>query len=206
MVLYILCNWSGTPVYSKLVFCMLFCVWRCIPDVSVERDVLHIHLLLHHLVLQLTFFYKEPDWRMETSFIGHNHLLDLFVHLSFCYFSCCFEIESCSVMSDSLWTPWTIQSMEFSRQNAGVGSLSLLQGIFPTQGSNPGLLHCSFILYLMNHKGSPRILKWVVYPFSSRSSQRRNQSGVSCIAGRFLTSWDTRDTFLLLGLFKIAFL
>ena len=33
------------------VFCMQFCVWRCIPDVSVERDVLHIHLLLHHLVL-----------------------------------------------------------------------------------------------------------------------------------------------------------
>ena len=43
----------------------------------------------------------------------------------------------------------------------------LLQGIFPTQGSNPGLLHCRWILYQLSHQGSPRILEWVVYPFSS---------------------------------------
>ena len=44
--------------------------------------------------------------------------------------------------------PWTIQSPWGSLgQNTGVGSLSLLQGIFPTQGSNPGLLHCKWILY-----------------------------------------------------------
>ena len=53
-------------------------------------------------------------------------------------------------------TPWTIQSMEFSRQNTGVGSLSLLQGIFPTQGSNLGLPHCRLILYQLRHKGSPK--------------------------------------------------
>ena len=51
-------------------------------------------------------------------------------------------------------------------QNTGVGSLSLLQGIFPTQGSNPCLLHCGQILYQLSHKGSPRILEWVAYPFS----------------------------------------
>ena len=39
-------------------------------------------------------------------------------------------------------------------QDMGVGSLSLLQGIFPTQGSNPGLLHCRQILYQLSHKGS----------------------------------------------------
>ena len=38
-------------------------------------------------------------------------------------------------------------------QNTGVGSLSLLQGIFPTQGSNPGLPHCRWILYQLSHKG-----------------------------------------------------
>ena len=37
-------------------------------------------------------------------------------------------------------------------QNTGVGSLSLLQGIFPTQGSNPGLPHCPRILYHLSHK------------------------------------------------------
>ena len=54
--------WSGTPIRSQLLFCMHFCVWRCIPDVSMERDVLHVHLLLHHLcsllgldILMLTF-------------------------------------------------------------------------------------------------------------------------------------------------------
>ena len=47
MVLYILCHWSG----PQLVFCKHFCVWRCISDVSMERDVLHVHLLLCRLVL-----------------------------------------------------------------------------------------------------------------------------------------------------------
>ena len=62
------------------------------------------------------------------------------------------------------------------------------RGIFPTQGSNPGLPHCWQILYQFSHKGNPRILEWVVYPFSSRSSQPRNRPGISCIAGRFFTN------------------
>ena len=49
VVLYIRFHWSGTPVHSQLVFCIHYCVWRCIADVSMGRDVLHIHLLLHHL-------------------------------------------------------------------------------------------------------------------------------------------------------------
>jgi len=40
-------------------------------------------------------------------------------------------------------------------QNTGVGSLSLLQGVFPTQGSNRGLLHCRQILYQLSYQGSP---------------------------------------------------
>ena len=52
--------------------------------------------------------------------------------------------------------PWTVAhqallSMEFSRQE--VGSHSLLQGIFSTQGSNLGLLHCRRILYFLSHQG-----------------------------------------------------
>ena len=73
-------------------------------------------------------------------------------------------------------------------QNTGVGSLSLLQGIFPTQGLNPGLLHCRQILYQLSHKGSPRMLVWGAYSFSIRSSRPRNQTRVSCIAGGFLTN------------------
>ena len=62
--------------------------------------------------------------------------------------------ESRSVVSDSsrphgLYSPWNSPG-----QNTGVGSLSLLHGIFPTQGSNLGLPHCRQILYQLN-KGSP---------------------------------------------------
>ena len=38
------------------------------------------------------------------------------------------------------------------------------RGIFPTQGSNPGLPHCRRILYQLSHQGSPRILEWVAHP------------------------------------------
>ena len=67
-------------------------------------------------------------------------------------------VLSHSVMSNSLqphglYSPWNSPG-----QNTGVGSLSLLQAIFPTQGSNPGLPHCRWIFYQLSHKGSPRIL------------------------------------------------
>ena len=77
-------------------------------------------------------------------------------------------------------------------QNTGVGSLSLLQGIFPTQGSNSGLLHYRQILNQLSYKGCPRILEWVAYPFSRGSSQPRNRTRVPCIAGGFFTNWVIR--------------
>ena len=86
------------------------------------------------------------------------------------------------------YSPW-----DSPGQNTEVGSLSLLQGIFPTQGSNPGLPHCGHILHPLSHKGSQRILEWVAYPFSRRSSRPRNQTGVSDIAGGFFTSRATRE-------------
>ena len=50
-------------------------------------------------------------------------------------------------------------------KNTGVGCHALLQGIFPTQGLNPSLLLCRWILYHLSHQGRPRILEWVAYPF-----------------------------------------
>ena len=82
--------------------------------------------------------------------------------------------ESHSVVSNSLWPCGLYSPWNSPGQNTGVGSYSLLQGIFPTQGSNPGLPHCRRILYQLSHKGSPRILEWVAYPFSSGSSWPRN--------------------------------
>ena len=98
------------------------------------------------------------------------------------------ESESGSVVSDSLWphglhSPWNSPG-----QNTGVGSHSLPQGLFPTQGSNPGLPHCRQILHQLSHNGSPRTLEWVAYPFSRGSCPPRNQTRISCIAGGFFTN------------------
>ena len=65
------------------------------------------------------------------------------------------ESESCSVVSDSLWPHELYSLWNFPGQNTGVGSLSLLQGIFPSQGLNLGLPHCGRILYQLSHQGSP---------------------------------------------------
>ena len=62
------------------------------------------------------------------------------------------ESESCSVMSDSFRPRGPHSPRNSPGQNTGVGSLSLLQGIFPTQGSNPGLLHCRQTLYQLRRK------------------------------------------------------
>ena len=103
------------------------------------------------------------------------------------------DSESRSVMSNSLRPPGLHSPWNSPGQNTGVGSLSLLQGIFPSQGSNPGLPHCRQMLYQLSHQGSPRILEWVACPFSSRSSRCRNWTRVSCIVGRFFTSWATGE-------------
>ena len=77
-----------------------------------------------------------------------------------------------SVMSNSLWSPWTVAprflcSRDSSGKNTGVGSYSLLQGVFPTQGWNPGLPHCRQIIYHLDsvdHNKLWKILKKLGIP------------------------------------------
>ena len=71
------------------------------------------------------------------------------------------ESESHSVVFDSLWSHELCSPWNSLGQNTGVGSLSLLQGILPTQGSNPGLHHCRHILYQLSHKGSPIMVVYI---------------------------------------------
>ena len=78
-------------------------------------------------------------------------------------------------LCDPMDCPWTSPG-----QNTGVGSLSLLQGIFPTQGLNPGLPHCRQILHCLSHQGSLRILEWVAYPFFKGSPSLGIEPG--CLA------------------------
>ena len=70
-------------------------------------------------------------------------------------------VVSVSLRPHELYNPWNSPG-----QNPGVGNRSLLQVIFTTQGSNPGLVHCRQILYHLSHKESPRKREWVTYPFS----------------------------------------
>ena len=118
-----------------------------------------------------------------------------------------YTCESCSVVSDSLWPHGLYSPWNSLGQNTEVGSLCLLPGIFPTQGSNPGLSHCRLILYQLSHKGSPFYMcvcvcvcvcinmYWsgVAISFSRGSSQPRDWTQVSCIVGRRFTLWATRE-------------
>ena len=65
--------------------------------------------------------------------------------------------ESCSAVPDSLRSYGPYSSCNSPGQNTGVGRLSLLQGIWPTQESNQGLLHCRRILYQLGYQGSPLV-------------------------------------------------
>ena len=79
---------------------------------------------------------------------------------------------SSSLRPHGLYSPWNSPG-----QNTGVGSLSLLWGIFPKQELNLGIPHCRRILYQLSHQGNGRILEWVAYPFASGSSRPRNRTG-----------------------------
>ena len=107
----------------------------------------------------------------------------------------CLVAQSCPTLSDPMDCslpvdrgPW-----DFSGKNTRVGRHFLLQGIFPTQESNLGLLHRRQILHHLSHQGSLGIPVWVAYPFSRGSSQPRNQTRLSCIAGGFFTRRATRE-------------
>ena len=89
--------------------------------------------------------------------------------------------QSCPTLCDPMDCLWNSPG-----QTNGAGSLSLLQSIFPIQGSNTGLLHCRWILNQLSHKGNPRILKWVACPLSRGTSYLRNQTRVSCFAANSL--------------------
>ena len=107
---------------------------------------------------------------------------------------CCAQscLTLCNPMDRSL--PASSVHGDSPGKTTRMGCHALLQGIFPTQGSNPGLLHCRQILYHLSHQVSPWILEWVAYPFSGESSWPRNWTGVSCFVGGFFTSWAIRET------------
>ena len=116
------------------------------------------------------------------------------------------ESESCSVLSNSLqphglYSPWNSPG-----ENTGVGSLSLLQGIFPTQGSHPCLLHCGWILYQLNHKRDQRLnCQHLMDHRKSNSIPEKKKKSTSASltvwitanCGKFLKGWEYQTTLCL---------
>ena len=98
--------------------------------------------------------------------------------------ACAVGTQSCLTLCDPMDCSPSGSSVhgDSPGKNIGVSCHALLQGILLTQGSNPGLLHCRCILYHLSHQGKPGILEWVANPFSRRTFQPRNWTGVNWIA------------------------
>ena len=149
-------------------------------------------------------FIKHIDGRMILLgellffFFKYSFFYNIFFNYNKCnsqptayYFVKWKALRSNSLRPHGLYSPWNSPG-----QNIGVGSLSLLQGIFLNQGSNSGLLNCRQFLYQLSHKKSPRILEWVAYPFFLGSSWPMNPTSVSCIVGECFTNWAIREGLL----------
>ena len=94
--------------------------------------------------------------------------------------------QSCPTLCDT----WTIQSMEFSRLEYWSGWPFPSPGDLPDLGIEPRspALQADSLPTEPPTQGSPEILEWVAYPFSSGSTQPRNRTGIFCIAGGFFTN------------------
>ena len=124
------------------------------------EDPLEEGMATHSSILAWKIPWTEEPGRllsMGSQRVGHDLFFKIYLSIvEFqCWVSFCHESESRSVVSASLqphglYSPWNSLG-----QNIGVGSLSLLPGIFLTQEWNRGFLHCRQILYQLSYLGSP---------------------------------------------------
>ena len=122
---------------------LLLVLWIC-------ADTLHI--LFSHFLLYLALLSSQPD--LSGSWLHH--------------------MLCCASSLGHVWlfaTPWDCVHGDSPGKNTGVGCHALLQGIFPIQVSNLGLLHCRQIVYHLSHHGSPQDIinpprVWVIYNFN----------------------------------------
>ena len=128
------------------------------------------------MVLEVTGFksknFLEGSWKRFSILVSHVHFISIhqkclwenrisYVFLATRMWKVKVKVaQSCPTLRPhGLYSSWNSPG-----QNTGVGSYSLLQGIFPIQGLNSGLLHCRWILYNRSPQGSLRILDWVAIP------------------------------------------
>ena len=121
-----------------LLFFLGTCYFHCLEkDISLlpSLSILNISLIF---ILLLFYFY--------ISFLGENEIKVMFNSL-----------QPCGLQPTRLLCPW-----DSSGKSTGMGSRSVLQGIFSTKGSNLALLHCKQILYHLSHQESPFVCTLVL--------------------------------------------
>ena len=150
-----------TLVYVLVYICILYTSVYFLPTFLtplMRRNVRRFALLVY-------FYYKS---------ILYVSIINIFTTILCSVL--CLDVQ-CYPMDCSL--PGFSVHEDSSGKNTGVGCHALFQGIFPTQVSNLGLLHCRWIICHLSHQGSPTILKWIPYLFSRGSSWLRNRTRVS---------------------------
>ena len=107
------------------------------------QNCLFSHSLNQYKVIHFAFLY---------SYLAHWQVSEVLVQYAF-------TVLNVSVMCNSMGciSPGSSVQGDSPGKNTGVGCHVLLQGIFPTQGLNPGLPYCRWILYHLSHQGSPCI-------------------------------------------------
>ena len=128
--------------------------------------------------------YLIKSWQDGCCFCMSVFLWDCFVFLM------CSVALSCPTVLDpkDCSPPGSSVHGDSPGKNTGVCCHTLLQGIFPTQRSNPYLRPYGWFLYHLSHQESWGILEWLAYPFCRETSWPRSRTEVSCTAGGFFTS------------------
>ena len=120
-----------------------------------KKIMMCIHCL--SIIQNFLTFLKSCVWLILICPLQPWQLLIFLLSSSLLPFSECHMCCASSLSCVRLFvTPWSVHG-DSPGKNTEVGCHSLLQGIFPTQGSNPGLLHCRKILYHLSHQGSPQL-------------------------------------------------
>ena len=118
-----------------------------------------------HFSFWTIYVFFCPSWCCFYQYHFLNNIVGFLLNAFHYQWSC--SVTSESLGSHGLWPTRLLHPWTFPGKSTGVGCNFLLQGIFPTQGLNPGLLHCR--LYRLSYQGSPlNALKSLKYnPLSS---------------------------------------
>ena len=132
-------------------------IWNLIqkelPEISIGRK--WIQLLSITSTESFQWPSKWAEMTLRFTIVGPKIFTDLSVKCTFKVFWKCFFKVSDSLQPQGLQHARFLCPWNSPVKNIRVGCHSLLQGIFLTQGSNPGLLHCRWILHHLSHQGSP---------------------------------------------------